>query len=176
MTLVCKKCLTKKDVADFHKRKDTPSGYRKECKECRNTKAKNSYDKDSTKKKEYIKKNKKSIKDRMDIYYKENKEVLLLQQKRYRASQTGKAISQKVEAKRYLQVRETRDGSITDETLRLLYEAQDGRCYICNCDLTQLKRRNQHLDHIVPLILGGKHILENVAWSCANCNFLKGGK
>jgi 5-methylcytosine-specific restriction endonuclease McrA len=102
-----------------------------------------------------------------------NKEKVLTQQKRYRASQNGKAISQKVEAQRYLQVKSTRDSSITSETLEKLYEEQNGECYICGCDLTQLKRRNQHLDHIVPLSKGGKHILSNVAWSCANCNFKK---
>ena len=42
--------------------------------------------------------------------------------------------------------------------------------------VSEFHKRNQHLDHIVPLIQGGKHILENVAWSCASCNFSKGGK
>ncbi len=44
MTLTCNNCLVSKDVSEFHKRNDTISGYRKECKVCRNTKAKDSYD------------------------------------------------------------------------------------------------------------------------------------
>jgi len=169
----CNCCGTIKELSEFHKRKDTKDGYRNECKDCRNSKAKNSYHKNPEKKVEYRKRNSEKIAKRMFEYYNLNKDKLLTQQKRYRASQQGKAISQKVEAQRYLQVKSTRDGSITSETLESLYIAQNGKCYICKCDLTQLKRRNQHLDHIVPLSKGGEHILSNVAWSCSSCNFKK---
>jgi len=54
--------------------------------------------------------------------------------------------------------------------------AQEGLCYHCGCGLTQLKSKNIHLDHLKPLSKGGKHRLENVAWSCANCNLSKGNK
>lgn len=169
----CISCGERKELLEFHKRKDTKDGYRKECKSCRNNKAKDAYYKNPEKKKEYRERNSEKIAKRMFDYYNSNKDNVLTQQKRYRASQQGKAISQKVEAQRYLQVKSTRDGSITSETLEMLYEAQNGECYICGCDLTQLKRRNQHLDHIVPLSKGGNHILNNVAWSCASCNFKK---
>lgn len=169
----CNCCDISKELSEFHKRKDTKDGYRKECKECRNTKAKESYRINPEKKVKYRERNAEKIANRMFEYYNANKDNILTQQKMYRASQQGKAISQKVEAQRYLQVKSTRDGSITSETLEMLYEAQNGECYICGCDLTQLKRRNQHLDHIIPLSKGGKHILENVAWSCSTCNFNK---
>ena len=169
----CNYCNLEKELSEFHRRKDTKDEYRKECKECRNNKAKEAYYKNPSKKVEYRERNAEKIAKRMFEYYNSNKDRLLTQQKRYRASQQGKSISQKVEAQRYLQVKSTRDGSITSETLELLYESQNGECYICGCDLTQLKRRNQHLDHIVPLSKGGDHILSNVAWSCSSCNFKK---
>lgn len=46
-------------------------------------------------------------------------------------------------------------------------------CYYCSvahsiCEL--------HIDHVIPLAKGGKHSLENLATSCADCNFSKNAK
>ena len=46
----------------------------------------------------------------------------------------------------------------------------------CNNCLVSKSVSEFHKRKDTPIIQGGKHILENVAWSCANCNFSKGGK
>ena len=43
-------------------------------------------------------------------------------------------------------------------------------CAYCNADFWD------HMDHIVPLAKGGRHSIENVAPSCAKCNYAKGTK
>ena len=39
-----------------------------------------------------------------------------------------------------------------------------------------LKDRNTHLDHYMPLSKGGAHSISNVVWSCAACNLTKNNK
>ncbi len=122
----------------------------------------------------YREANKEKIAAQKKKYRAENKDKIALSKKLYSASEAGKAVKDRGNAKRELQIRETRDGSVTKETLRELYEEQGGMCAICSCDLTQLKRSNVHMDHIQPLSKGGSHVLENVQWTCMDCNLGKG--
>lgn len=50
--------------------------------------------------------------------------------------------------------------------------SQGGLCVYCKCDITQ----KNHLDHIMPLVLGGTHTADNVQLLCPPCNLSKGGK
>lgn len=44
-------------------------------------------------------------------------------------------------------------------------------CYNCGDDVTNKK---YHIDHLVPIFLGGAHAPYNVAVSCETCNVRKG--
>lgn len=68
----------------------------------------------------------------------------------------------------------TSDNSITNQSIIDLLKRQNFHCAICNCYLTYDKKR--HLDHIIPLSKGGKHILSNVQWTCQHCNLVKHNK
>lgn len=61
---------------------------------------------------------------------------------------------------------------ITAEHLRLLFEAQEGRCRYCRVELSGRK----HLDHRIPIARGGPHAPSNVCWSCPTCNHRKNAK
>lgn len=56
-------------------------------------------------------------------------------------------------------------------TKQEIYERDGGRCHLCGkkCD-----PRKWHLDHLIPLSLGGEHTRKNVAVSCPRCNDSKG--
>ena len=45
-------------------------------------------------------------------------------------------------------------------------------CPLCSVEMTDEKRgpRSKHLDHIVPLAAGGRHVWTNVRVICATCN------
>lgn len=58
---------------------------------------------------------------------------------------------------------------VTPAHLRLLFEAQDGRCRYCRTPLGS----NKHLDHRIPLSRGGEHAPDNVCWACSKCNLRK---
>ena len=47
------------------------------------------------------------------------------------------------------------------------------RCYLCGRIVPKKKR---HVDHVVPLSLGGLHAVENLACACASCNLAKKDK
>ncbi len=51
-----------------------------------------------------------------------------------------------------------------------------GRERFCHWCCTPLTDENRTIDHIIPLARGGHHISDNLAASCATCNFSRGDK
>jgi 5-methylcytosine-specific restriction endonuclease McrA len=57
---------------------------------------------------------------------------------------------------------------------RVVYARDGGICMKCG---RRVKARNFHVDHIVPLSMGGDEWnLDNLELSCPDCNLHKGGK
>ena len=86
ITLICSKCLLEKKIENFAKRKDSPDGYRKQCRECRKGVIK-----------QYRKNNKKKLYTYSKIYYEENKEKIDKYKKEYNT--TNKEKMEKVRKK-----------------------------------------------------------------------------
>lgn len=63
----------------------------------------------------------------------------------------------------------------TDITASWLGELKTGtkRCPLCNRKLASHGRlpNGKHLDHIIPISAGGKHVMGNVRYICATCNY-----
>jgi len=173
-------CSVPAEEQRFNKKKSSYDDLASVCKECKAIKDKeyreNNKEKVAAGKVKYREENREKYLKRNRNYYYNNIEEFSKKGKLYRASDAGKEVRARNNAKRELQIRKTRDGSITAATLDELFLEQKGTCYICSQDLTQLKRKNVHLDHITPLARGGRHILDNVAWSCSSCNLSKGDK
>ncbi len=64
-------------------------------------------------------------------------------------------------------------GEVSPGIIDQLLARQNGRCVFCSADLTVVP---SHLDHIMPLALGGEHSDNNVQLLCARCNTRKGKK
>lgn len=64
-------------------------------------------------------------------------------------------------------------GTHTAGDLRAILKAQGHRCVYCRADLRKVKR---HLDHIMPLALGGSNGPKNLQYLCEPCNRSKGAK
>ncbi|WP_420715078.1 HNH endonuclease [Corallococcus sp. bb12-1] len=70
-------------------------------------------------------------------------------------------------------IKETKRGSqISDPDYRLLERNQNSRCALCGTVL--LATVSPHVDHRIPLALGGKNSLSNLQILCQNCNLGKG--
>lgn len=66
-------------------------------------------------------------------------------------------------------------GKLTPGILRKLFFLQRGRCVVCRTKFGK-EKGSYHLDHIMPLALGGSHTDENVQLLCPSCNIAKGAK
>jgi hypothetical protein len=58
-------------------------------------------------------------------------------------------------------------------TRQEIINRDDSTCHICRkrCDRSEI-----HLDHVIPLALGGHHTRDNVRVACASCNLSKGAR
>lgn len=63
-------------------------------------------------------------------------------------------------------------GRLPHGTIPRLGEYQRWRCAICRKGI----KRKYHVDHIVPLALGGEHVPENIQLLCPTCNVRKSAK
>lgn len=71
-------------------------------------------------------------------------------------------------AKRRARMKGVRYETVDRETI---IRRDDSTCYLCGkkCEASEI-----HLDHIVPLALGGSHTADNLGVACAECNMWKG--
>jgi len=70
----------------------------------------------------------------------------------------------------------TEDGTISSEALKILIEAQGYKCFYCGCKLLIGEKNAVHLDHHVPLSKGGTHSIDNVKYTCRDCNLKKSAR
>ena len=201
----CPKCGVVKDINEFYKNKSRKDGYSSWCRNCDNANNKKYVQNNKEHMREYYKgrywknpekyrenrrksniRNKDTIKESRKIYYQNNKDLILSKDKIYRDKHRDEINTRNRQyyqnhkdefifraRERKKRIRETKDGTITKESLDKMYEKQLHRCDYCGCDLYKY---GKHLDHIFPLIRGGRHTLSNVHWVCPKCNLSKNDK
>ena len=62
-------------------------------------------------------------------------------------------------------------GSFTAADIEAIRTAQGNRCYLCGARLKKF-----HIDHFIPLALGGTNDAGNLRLACPTCNLSKGAK
>ena len=148
----------------------------------------------------YYQRHKAKINEKNAAYYSENRERLLEVMKAYRL-QNRPAINAKVrqwqdENREHVRkknmewyrknpelvadhqrLRRARlfgaEGNHSHEDINKLWEVQKNTCACCRKKIT---RKNAHIDHIIPLALGGSNFATNLQLLCAFCNISKGAK
>ena len=101
------------------------------------------------------------------------KERKRLYDKQYFASEKGKDVTRRSVHKRRAQKLASEDGTVTAQALEDLKIKQSNKCFHCSELLDFSGKGTVHLDHFIPLSLGGCHTIDNVVWSCAKCNLTK---
>lgn len=69
------------------------------------------------------------------------------------------------------------NGPVDDINWRAVWGRDEGHCrvgLVCNRDFVPFEE--MHLDHVIPITLGGTHTWNNVQTSCAPCNLSKGSR
>ena len=180
----CTKCGELKSLDLFSKNKNKKYGVQPMCKECfRNYYIKNK-EKYSIKSREWAANNPDKVKEKIDRYKRNHPDRVKETQKRYRANnrlnslERYKKYNRENRDKRRLleQSRRARimssNGKLSIGLRNKLLKLQKGKCPCCKgklgCDF--------HMDHIMPLSLGGLNIDENIQLLCKSCNLSKGAK
>lgn len=151
----------------------------------------------------YRKANAEKIKAARAIYLEANKEKTRVRQAAYRASNPEKARAyqsayvaknpekfmesqaawrsanpDKVSARqRNRRARFSKaEGKHAAADVRLIFEGQRGLCANCQTKLFKSGKQKYHVDHIMPLALGGSNWPSNLQCLCPACNLSKGAK
>lgn len=117
-------------------------------------------------------------------YAEKNKEKLIIRRKKYRdthleqcKNRSKKWASENPERRRELASRRRafKQSSVINQVSYNKILARDGRiCHICKKDILLFDKL--HFDHVIPLVKGGAHSMENIKPSHAKCNMSKGMK
>lgn len=68
------------------------------------------------------------------------------------------------------------EGKHTAADVSAIFEKQHGLCANCLCKLFKSGKKKYHVDHIMPLALGGSNWPSNLQCLCPTCNLSKGAK
>lgn len=173
----CYRCKETLDFFMFYKNTSKKSGLMDECIPCYKKYKSEHYQRN----KEYIKNrsleyyynNREQVLQTVTNYYYNNKIEVTKKIKAYRKTEKWKIVNTAGQSKRLKRINGTDNGSITTNSLVLLLHKQDGECAMCQKLLDLTEKFSVHLDHIIPLCIGGEHKIENVQWTCAKCNLGK---
>ena len=199
----CTKCKQSKTLAEFYKHKGGKFGVRADCKECqaiynkawceKNTKLNRANSKAwAEANKELVRANRKARdeanperkKAQRKEYHEANREKSRVYSKawveanpeRHRANSKAWAEANQDKRRDIKNRRRARKRNATFgpvPTLFELFTKQGGMCANCKTDGVDVA---WHLDHIMPLALGGAHMEDNVQVLCQPCNNRKGAK
>lgn len=199
---VCSKCGIMKPLSEFHTRKDSVTGYRKDCKLCNHETQKI-----------YRKQHKEELSQKMKLWSQNNKEYLDNYQKEYRKnniidrrlackkwSSNNKEYLREYHKKHYEANKEHKKKIVKKYRLenpervkvarynRLSRIIENGGV-VSEVEWKEIKNKYNNkclccgsnnipldMDHIVPLSLGGKNIKDNIQPLCRSCNARKNAK
>jgi 5-methylcytosine-specific restriction endonuclease McrA len=181
---VCSKCKVEKDTSLFSKDKYRPDGFTNWCKQCRSNNYQNNREAELVRAKLYASTRKEKYKETSARHYLANRDKVLCRSKEtYYAN--AEAIKARHRANNKVYVKENPEMNlaktqrrrarkrgngifaITKQELKRLY---DSSCFYCGKD------KAEHLDHVVPLVHGGRHSIGNLVPACSTCNMSKGSK
>lgn len=149
--------------SNFHKDKSKRDGLCSYCKECKNYKDRERYDKNPDKKKESVREYMKRT-GRNSRYKPYNPQ--------YYSSEESKVKKRARDLKRRVKMRNNDDFKITSSVIQDILDNSDGKCAYCGKDC----KENYHIDHIMPVSRGGGNNIDNLCLSCPPCNWSKGDK
>lgn len=119
----------------------------------------------------YYERNAEKCRERSRLYYKAFPEKAAESRNKYRASPEYRAINQNCMARRKRRI-SSNSGTLSRGIAKRLMVSQKGKCACCGAKLGD----DYHLDHIIPLALGGAHEDSNIQLLRSRCNLQKHAK
>ena len=124
-------------------------------------------------KKAYYEKNKDVVKAKAVQWARLNPEKILAMARAYRMSNPDKMAANS--RNRRALVRQA-EGTHMAADVHAIFDKQRGLCASCNVRLIRSGKQKYHVDHIMPLSLGGSNWPANLQCLCPTCNLSKSAK
>lgn len=172
----CGRCGHVLKFYKFNRNSDSKTNTTGNCKECQKAASKNSYA--TTKKKrdykKYYQENKERKQAHSKKYYEENKDSLKEKHRAYVQSKEGQKVMQKAHSKRREALRQNKGIPYTRELV--IDRDKHGKklpvCYICQKPIRE-DESTLHLDHVIPVVIGGADCFTNIGCTHSECNLTK---
>ena len=171
----CGHCGLYKKLYLFNRNRSSSINCTGNCKVCQKETSRKSYDKlkGTRDHKEYYAKNREKKLERSRQYYQEHKDDVLKKQKKYHKTKKGQKVMQRSHAKRrYLLEKNagipyTPEMCIDRDKMGDVYPI----CILCNNPIKH--DRDIHMEHLIPVVMGGKNCFTNVGCAHSLCNLQK---
>ena len=136
----------------------------------------------------YRAENRENISARAAKYHADNKERIAARKAGYRAANRDKIAAKSAEyakanpdkiatnSRNRRARKRSAEGSHTAADIRAIFEKQHGLCANCQTKLFKSGAKKYHVDHIMPLALGGSNWPSNLQCLCPSCNLSKNAK
>lgn len=171
----CGHCGMYKKFYLFNRNRSTSTNCTGNCKECQKETSRKSYDKlkGTRDHKEYYAANREKKLSHSRQYYQENKDKVLAGQKKYHKTKKGQKAMKKSHAKRRYLLGKNAGIPYTTE-MCIDRDKQGGDRPICVlCGKPILHDRDIHMEHLIPVVMGGKNCFTNVGCAHSLCNLQK---
>lgn len=169
---LCTKCSVERPITDFHRKTRSSDGHHTWCKPCakvlRAIRYQNNKDKVGMQTTAYHETNAAARSSYLQEYYLEHKDVY-----QKRAAVWRRCNPEKTQIAMSAYVARKRNAGTVDFTAAqwTQLKAAYGMCAYCHNTNRTLEQ-----EHVVPLVRGGDHTLENIIPACRTCNASKGDK
>ena len=193
-TKICSGCVERKAVTEFYvhkrgRRVSHPDPYAHQCKACMSAYWAARYQNDPSfrarikargSKKSEAARLRAQAKYRTAEYLAKSRERQRRPDIKARKREWSKAYGQRPEVKERAKIsvakrrarKSAAGGSFTAVDIANINKMQRGRCAICRCRL----KPDRHIDHIIPIRLGGSSNPDNIQLLCPTCNHAKHGR
>lgn len=185
---ICKACKTGKSPEEFSKNVRSKDGFNSSCKKCNAAYYAANCERIKNSQAIYRQSNPENIRLSRKAYYLANREEILASNAVWAALNREKVNAvvaswaqenpEKVKAARHnRRSREINaEGSHTAADIRSIFERKQGLCANCQVNLFKSGIKKFHVDHVMPLALGGSNWPGNLQCLCPTCNLSKGAK
>lgn len=169
----CHKCDTVKKLYLFNRNAQSKDLCTAQCKDCQKANAQKSYAHNKHKRtyKKYYQEHKEAKQEQSRKYYLEHKDEMRIKHAKYRNTPKGRKAMQKAHAKR-AELLKAHTGIPYTRELVIDRDSHGGTepiCYLCGKPITG----TIHLDHVIPVVMGGIDCFTNVACVHDTCNLSK---